>query len=84
MNVVEFPRRYRHPLPPDAFPWKGRHCVVHPYEGKWAYYMSDEGGGAAEHGLTRHQAISAVLEWVLEDDATLTISDVDPSWSASC
>jgi hypothetical protein len=42
--------------------------------------MSDDWGGAAEQGLTRHQAISAVLEWVIEGDATLTISAVDPSW----
>jgi hypothetical protein len=42
--------------------------------------MSDDWGGAAEQGLTRHQAIAAVLVWVLEGDATLTISTVDPSW----
>jgi hypothetical protein len=72
-TLIEFPRPFQHPLPPDAIPWKSRHVIVFPHAGAWAWEEHDEGGGGGASGLTKREALKVALDYVLEDNATLEV-----------
>lgn len=77
-NVVRFPKRYRHPLPADAIPsGKDRYGWVFPYEGKWAFLESDDGGSSFITGVTKQQAMDMAVELVMDYRGTLRIDNDD-------
>jgi hypothetical protein len=78
-KIVEFPRPFRHPLPPDAIPLhKIRHVYVFPWRGAWSWFETDESGGTGEDGLTKQAAIEKALAYVFGCAATMEIVNSDP------
>ncbi len=72
--IIQFPKGFRHTLPPDAIPrGRERHVYVFPSRGAWAWQECDEDGGSLVDNLTKSEAIDQAMEWVAKYNATLSI-----------
>jgi hypothetical protein len=79
MTVIQFPRRYRHPLPEDAIPrGRDRHVLVCPLYDKWVVVEQDESGGFLTSGMTKSQVITAALETVMTYNGTKQVLNHNP------
>lgn len=77
-NVIRIPVRFQHRLPADAIPQgKKRHGWVFPYEGRWAFMESDEGGGSFITGLAKHEAVGMAVELAMDYCGTITLDNDD-------
>jgi hypothetical protein len=72
-EIVRFPRPFR---PPDAHQSRDRFVTVRPDgAGDWCASEVDEGGATLVRGLTKREALSWALAWVLEHNAELQVSN---------
>jgi len=76
MNVVRFPKQFRHPLPADA-PTSQRVSSVYvfPDQGKWAVLESDDGGGSLFTFRTRDEALAAGIDWLRHRQGALVVQN---------
>jgi hypothetical protein len=73
-EIIAFPGRYRHPLPPDAQPTsRDRFLEISPRDGCWILEEWDDGGGCLASFATKREALAAAMQWLDSGDAELRV-----------